>query len=251
MDARGAALNTRRTTETPLPGARSPRDPARQIPAGNHGLAPEEVVAIQRDRLIDAFVQVVGERGYAGAAIDVVCKRAGVSTKAFYKAFRDLDDLFVTTYDIGKDALFERATSAYLTGGPTWQGRVRAALGSILNTLAENPELARLCIVEAGAAGPAGQERVVVAIRESFGVFAEVQPTVDSPLPFDEMLQLVIGGVYTRIYFHILEGRTRELPELLESLVYFALLPFVGPEAAADGLIDLRDEVRRDEVRRE
>jgi hypothetical protein len=64
-------------------------------------------------------------------------------------------------------------------------------------------------------------------------VFVEVEPTVDSPLSFDELMPLVIGGVFTRLYFHILEGRTRELPELLEELTYFALLPFVGPEAAA------------------
>ncbi|MET1002743.1 MAG: TetR/AcrR family transcriptional regulator [Acidimicrobiia bacterium] len=233
MDVRTVALNLRRSADAPLPGSRSPRDPARQIPAGNHGLAPDEVIAIQRDRLIDAFVQVIGERGYPGVAIDLVCKRAGVSTKAFYKAFRDLDDLFVTTYDLGKEALFNRATAAYRTGGPAWQGRVRAALESILVTLADNPDLARLCIVEAGAAGPVGHERVMVAIRESCSIFAGATPTVPSPRPFEEMLPLIIGGIFTRIYFQILEGRTRELPALLDSLTYFALLPFVGPEQAS------------------
>jgi hypothetical protein len=47
------------------------------------------------------------------------------------------------------------------------------------------------------------------------------------------MLPLIIGGVFTRIYFQILEGRTRELPALLDSLTSFALLPFVGPEQAS------------------
>ncbi len=64
-------------------------------------------------------------------------------------------------------------------------------------------------------------------------MFVEVTPGLESPLTFDNLMKLVIGGIFTRLYFHILEGRTHELPELLEELVYFALLPFVGPEAAA------------------
>jgi AcrR family transcriptional regulator len=217
----------------PLPGARSPRDQARQIPPGNHGLPPEKVLSLQRERLIDAIVHVVGERGYSNTSVEGVCKCAGVSTKAFYRSFRDIDDLFSTAFEISKEALFYRATTGFATGGPNWQGRVRSALGSFLETLAENPNLARLCIVDSAIVYPSGTSLLVGAMSQSFQMFVEVAPTIEMPIPFDDLMKLVIGGVITRIYFHILDGRTAEMPELLEELTYFALLPFIGPDAAA------------------
>jgi AcrR family transcriptional regulator len=223
--------------DRPLPGARSPRDPERHIPPGTHGLPPEQVVAIQRDRLLDAFVQVVGERGYAGAAIEHVCKAAGVSTKAFYRCFRDKDELFAATYDLGKEALLERATAAYGAAGPTWPDRVRAALASVLDMLAENPALARLCVVEVAGVGAAGHELVSTAIQEAFGVFGEVEaavePAVSLPVPVGEIVPLVIGGVFSRVYFGILAGRVGDLRGDLDTLTYFAILPFVGHDEAA------------------
>jgi AcrR family transcriptional regulator len=219
--------------DDPLPGARSPRDAARQIPPGNHGLPPEKVLSLQRERLIDAIVHVIGERGYTATSVEAVCKCAGVSTKAFYRSFRDIDDLFSTAFEIGKEALFHRATTAFTTGGPEWQGRVRSALSSFLATLAENPNLARLCIVDAAIVYPSGTSLLVGAMSQSFQMFVEVSPTIDMPIPFEDLTTLVIGGIITRLYFYILEGRTRDMPELLEELTYFALLPFIGPDAAA------------------
>lgn len=151
--------------DRPLPGTRSPRDPERHIPPGTHGLPPEEVQAIQRDRLIDAFVHVVDERGYARAGIEHVCNAAGVSTKAFYRSFADKEDLFTAVYDIGKGAFFSRSASAYMAAGPTWPHRARAAVASILETLADNPALARLCIVEATGVGPVGHDLVTTSIE--------------------------------------------------------------------------------------
>jgi AcrR family transcriptional regulator len=227
------AVGDAQAHERPLPGVRAPRARERQIPPGNHGLTPEQVLDIQRDRLLDAFVQVVDAHGYSGAAIDVVCKHAGVSTKAFYRLFRDKEELFATTYDIGKDAVLGRAAAAYAAAGPSWRDRVRAALGSVLGTLAANPALARLCVVEANAVGPLGHDRITTSVHEAFGVFAEMEPRVPTPVPVDELVELVVGGVFTRIYLHVLERRTAELPELLDRLTYFAILPFDGPEGAA------------------
>src|SRR5690606_6312736 len=96
-----------------LPGSRSALDPDRAIKPGRHGLSPETVAGIQRERLIDAFVQVVAERGFAHTTISRVTEAAGVTKKTFYAHFSDLDDCFLAAYRRGMDILLARMTEAY------------------------------------------------------------------------------------------------------------------------------------------
>jgi hypothetical protein len=67
-----------------LPGTRSPLDPSRALKVGGHGQPREHVRQVQRDRLIDGFVQVVTEQGYDAAGIKSICRRAGVAFNTFY-----------------------------------------------------------------------------------------------------------------------------------------------------------------------
>ena len=44
--------------------------------------------------------------------------------------------------------------------------------------------------------------------------------------------ETVVGGLYEVVYTRVLRGEIRELPGLLPDLVYSALLPYLGPDAA-------------------
>jgi AcrR family transcriptional regulator len=45
--------------------------------------------------------------------------------------------------------------------------------------------------------------------------------------------ETIVGGIYEVVYTRVLRGEIRELPALLPDLTYSALLPYLGPEAAA------------------
>jgi hypothetical protein len=45
--------------------------------------------------------------------------------------------------------------------------------------------------------------------------------------------ETIVGGVYETIFRRIFSGRVQELPALLPDLIESALLPYVGPRAAA------------------
>jgi hypothetical protein len=45
--------------------------------------------------------------------------------------------------------------------------------------------------------------------------------------------ETLVGGLYEVVYTRVLQGEARELPRLLPDLVYSALMPYLGPEAAA------------------
>lgn len=210
-----------------LPGFHSALDPSRALAVGPHGLPREHVAQVQRDRLIDAFVQVVAERGYESAGVKAICKRAGVAYTTFYDRFESKDQLFLAAYDDGIKALFSAARDAAMAADQTSaKAPVLAGIASILHALADNPRFARFFAVEIHKAGPLAQERVDATFEKAFRLYAISGIAAPIRMSLEDAGPLVIGGAYTRIYFYIRNGRTAELPELLDVLASFVLFDF-------------------------
>jgi AcrR family transcriptional regulator len=55
--------------------------------------------AATRQRLIDAAIDVVAKRGFAGASVDAIAEHAGMSIGALYSNFASKDDLFLAVFD--------------------------------------------------------------------------------------------------------------------------------------------------------
>lgn len=216
-----------------LPGSRSARDPDRAIKPGRHGLSPETVAGIQRGRLVDAFVQVVSERGYGGTTIGRVTAAAGVTKKTFYAHFTDLDGCFLAAYQRGMDILLARMTQSYESAADRPDG-IHAALRTLLATLAREPRFARVSLVEVNAAGP----RVRQARLDNLTRFRDFLTGISSPPVPDAVVDAIVGGIYSAIQVQMETGHADELPSLLPSLTYFALLPLIGREAASRYLTD-------------
>jgi hypothetical protein len=73
---------------------------------------------------------------------------------------------------------------------------------------------------------------VLAAVRRT--AFDENARELDSPLEAPELTaETIVGGIYEVVYTRVLRGEIRELPALLPDLTYSALLPYLGPEAAA------------------
>ena len=74
-----------------------PRSPL--LRAGPNGLSRGQVVSIQRERILSAAANVVGERGYSRSTVSEVIARARVSRKTFYDIFTSWEDCFVCAFD--------------------------------------------------------------------------------------------------------------------------------------------------------
>ena len=136
-----------------------------RLPPGRHGLPREFVVHNQRERLIAGLAEAVAENGYAGTTIGHITRHAAVSRRTFYEHFGSKDECFVAAYDTvmaRARASGSRPPSTRRTTGPT-----RSAPGSprCSRFLAAEPNLARLCMVEALVAGPVVVERYDAAIQ--------------------------------------------------------------------------------------
>ncbi|HEY6623488.1 MAG TPA: TetR/AcrR family transcriptional regulator [Acidimicrobiales bacterium] len=211
-----------------LPGTRSPLDPSRSLKVGGHGQPREHVRQVQRDRLIDGFVQVVAEDGYDGAGIKSICRRAGVAFNTFYEYFDTKEELFLVAYDAGVKILFERVSQAYLSGDIPWSERVEAGIGEFLQILVDNPHFARFFAIEAVKVGPKAMKRVDEDFERSFTMFSEATPAAGLAIPVSDLVPLVIGGIYARVYTFIRSNQFDRLPGLRPILVEFALASFSG-----------------------
>jgi AcrR family transcriptional regulator len=207
-----------------------------RLPPGRHGLPREFVTHNQRERLIAGIAEAIAEHGYSGTTIAHITRAAAVSRRTFYEHFSSKDECFVVAYDTVMKELRERVSEAF-DETEEWPQAIKAGIDAMLSFLAAEPNLARLCMVEALVAGPAVVERYDAAIQSFVPYFQEGRkgrsPEVLSRLsPTTE--EALVGGMVSLISRRIIAGRTEELEELLPDLVEFTLTPYLGSAEAAE-----------------
>jgi AcrR family transcriptional regulator len=187
----------------------------------------------QRERLLEAAVRVAAEKGYAATTIADLTREAGISRTTFYEMFGDKEACFLAAYDGVVDALVRRVSAAY-EAEEGWPSRARAGLAELLEALAEEPEVARLALVDVGAAGPAAQRRYRAALQRLTPFFEEGRDFAPSgrSLPANTS-RMAIGAVAGLIADEVSEGRAEYLSGLLSDVLFATLVPYIGPEAAA------------------
>jgi AcrR family transcriptional regulator len=126
------------------------------LPRGRHKLPREEVQASQRERLLRAMAELVGDRGYERTSVPQVIAAARVSSNTFYRFFSDKTDCFIALCEQLGEELF-----AELDQPPDTAEGVAAGLAALdrgirsyLRWWQDRPALARAYFIELPAAGP-------------------------------------------------------------------------------------------------
>ncbi len=208
---------------------RSKFDEPRRLPRGRHALAPEQVLADQRARLLAAVPGVVAEHGYEAMSVADIVKRAAVSRNAFYKNFADKQECFAIAQEAGHQRLFEILAQP-CDKKATVAERVERSLQAALDALASDPDMARLLFVEAPSS--AGEE-IALGYHEWLARYGTLlrsaapqsSPASGSAAEFD---QVIVGGIASRIASEVLKGGAAELGTLTPHLVEY-VLTFYGP----------------------
>jgi AcrR family transcriptional regulator len=123
----------------------------------------------KRERILQAMVEVVGERSFLGTSVALVAARARVSTGTFYEQFDGLEDCFTAVMDLGLTRAGEMIAQAS-ERERSWCNGIRSALVSLLAFFDSEPLLTRIWFVEVLAAGTWALERRehnVAVLRET------------------------------------------------------------------------------------
>ncbi len=209
-----------------------------RFPAGVRTLPPDLVKAVQRERLLIAMIDTVTDIGYSTLTVQNVLTRAGISRPTFYEQFEDKEDCFLAAFDASSQRMRARIEEAVADAAPEWRDQLRAGIAELLRFIAEEPEEARMVIVEARASSPAGLRRRDDLLDSYAGcIDALVREDLNEP-PSAIAAAGVVGGIESVIYARLQKGETAELEALLPSLMYFAVLAYAGQEAAGEELDD-------------
>ncbi|WP_432087929.1 TetR/AcrR family transcriptional regulator [Streptomyces sp. bgisy095] len=107
-----------------------------------------------RQRILDAAVEIAGERGYEGTSIAAVSAKCGLPASSIYWHFKDKDDLIA--------AVIERSFETWLAAvelpgeeAGTPLERVTAMAGNVAKSLIEAPDFLRLGLMLALERRPA------------------------------------------------------------------------------------------------
>jgi AcrR family transcriptional regulator len=208
-----------------------------KFPSGSRKLPVELVRAVQRERLIVAMLDAAANLGYRETNVQDVIERAGVSRPTFYEHFNNKDDCFLAAFDTGARRLRNRIGAA-ASGAEDWRGRLRLGLAAALAFTVAEPQTARTLIVEARAASPEATLRRIDLLDSLASCLDAAARELLPERPGRSPLTAagVVGGIESVLYARLCRGEFDQLEGLLPSLMYFAVLPYEGQEAASEEL---------------
>jgi len=187
---------------------------------------PREFIALHKQRrIMDALAELTAEQGYEATKISDIVRRAGVARKTLYDNFEGKEEVFLAAFDAARDEVLSRVEEGS-AGADDWQDRIEGGLAAFLGYVAEQPTLARMCMIEALSATPATTKRYEDALE----VFVEL---TERALPRDERLpdtiaETVVGGVAWIVYQQIRRGEAERAEDLLPELTEFMMAPYLG-----------------------
>lgn len=212
-------------------------------------LPPAYPARTSRERMLESMMRMAAEKGFEATTVTEVAEAAGVSEATFFETFGDKEGCFLESYDALIDVLVSYVSSEFEAAARRpWPDRIAAGLRALVEFMANEPELARMAMVEGSALGEGARARYQETL-DRFITFLEEGREYSGQgdaLPADTP-RLAIGGAASLIFDEVRAGRARELENILPELVYAVLMPYLGSEAAEEemrrvaGKVELED----------
>ena len=207
------------------------------VPKGRHGLSPEALRALQRQRIAYGTAEAIQQKGYTDATVSDIVASAGVSRDVFYAEFHDKHEAFNEAAKLVFEQLLATMASAYYGSTAPWPERVWNTGSAFARFLEDTPVLAHFLFV--GTSAPQPQVDRVNEYVLAFKVFiddgfAHADEAQDIPGVCSEVL---VCGVLAIVTYQIRLGRTWDLRGLIPVIVYMVVAPFLG-QAEAEAFVD-------------
>lgn len=134
--------------------AKTEGTPGRSETPGASDAWQRERDAWQRERLFVAIVDEVAARGYPHTRVAAVAARAGLDEEVFHAYFSNKEACLLAAFDSLTAQIHARVVSAYQAPSPDWRSSVRAAVGTLIDSLCARPEVALVYLRDVATAGP-------------------------------------------------------------------------------------------------
>ncbi|HEU5143286.1 MAG TPA: TetR/AcrR family transcriptional regulator, partial [Solirubrobacterales bacterium] len=214
-----------------------------KLPPGRHLLPPDYVSQNQRERILLATATLVAERGYQKTTIELIAKTARVALSTFYEHFEDKESCFLAAFEESVEAARE-IFSDLVDPQLSWPQQIATGLEVLLEMVVKEPERAKLCLVEAQAAGSASLARYQAMLESVAAKLREGRALNPRGASLPEGLEVgIAGGLAWLIHQRLTADRPEGLEALLPEMLQVTLTPYVGQSAAGQAAAEA--EARR------
>jgi AcrR family transcriptional regulator len=190
--------------------------------------------AAERSGLLEAMLAELAEHGYREASIERALQACGISAADFEAEFAGKDECLLAAYDQLVARLVRRATRNCETT-EQWPERVRGGLAAVLDAVAAQPDMATVMVRTFPAIRPSFYERYVDLLERFLPFMREGREFsgLEEELPTEVEL-LAVGAAESIIFSELDAGRAARLPVLMPEILFSILVPFIGPDRAAE-----------------
>lgn len=162
------------------------------------GLSADERRLARRERLIEGAIRAYGEFGYRNTTVKAVCEEAGLTERYFYESFANSEALLVAAFETVSRRVFNCLEQVRKqSSGGTAEACGHAVLRAYYQMLKDDPDGARLFVIEIARVGPAVDAVWGALLQQCGEVLARMMaPGSDiKPKPGELVRAGVVGGV--------------------------------------------------------
>jgi AcrR family transcriptional regulator len=192
------------------------------------------LIDAQRERLLDAMLVELGEKGFSNLSVSTVLSSVSVSEAVFEKEFGNKEACLFAAYDALTERIVDMAAAKCGNGDP-WAKRACAGLRSLLEELAAKPEMANVMMRTFPGISPGAYQRYVDLLERFQPLVREGREYSDLPQALSPRVELLsIGAAEAIIFAEVDAGRAARLPAMVPEILFSLLVPFMGPERASE-----------------
>ena len=114
------------------------------------GMTADERHQHRRTRLLDAAIELMGDRGAANTTVTAVCAKSRVTTRYFYQYFSDRDGLLRAVFEQLETTMREMLVAAVPDTFTTPDELARAPVRALVAMIHDDRRLARILFIESG-----------------------------------------------------------------------------------------------------
>jgi hypothetical protein len=188
----------------------------------------------RRSALQRALLAQLGSANYSALSLERALQESGVARAEFDAEFEGVDECLIAAYGELSQSILERCRSGCVAE-QAWPERVRAGLATVLEAIAAQPEIAKVMTRGFPGVRPSFYVHYVdfVALFLPYMREGREFSGIEDELPAEVEL-LAVGAAESIIFGELEAGRAEELPSLLPEILFSVLVPFIGPDRAAD-----------------
>lgn len=185
----------------------------------------------ERQRILEAMLELGSTQGLQQTSIEEVIELAGSTREEFDRFFSSKDDCAIAVGDRSMVRFRAVVLPAY-ESEPRWPDSLRAAAYASARWIAENPRDTRFTAVELLWAGELAQARREASFQSFIALIdAGREQAPDPDAVPAHAAEGVMGAVAEMITVRAQQGEV-EPYEYVQQIMYLAVLPYLGQEAA-------------------